>query len=444
MHNNQKALSSQGQSNESVQPEMATGRSSALLWALCACVLSFFIWAAYFKLDVASSMTGEVIPAGQIKQIQHLEGGIVSQILVREGQEVAAGEAVVELSSARSDADVKELNIRLFSLKLDSARLTALLQGLDSPDFSFAKLDSRSANVEQYRTAQALFVHQKRSLDSRSAEQTQKIEMLEVERAAEEAKLKLLKPRHKMVKEQIAISKGLMKDGLANRFEHLDLLKEANGVQASIAAAESGMASLRVSLKREQTVLRGITNDAREKWSKEQSYSKKQLAELDERMQKYLDSQKRTVITAPVAGTVFKLFVFNEGAVVKPGGTLLTLVPGGESLVVEARMMVGDVGYVQLGDPAKMQLMAATGESYQPVLGGVSYISADAVSEPKQPPYYLVRVEPEQLHFSDGKNSYPLVPGVSVQVSVVTGQRTLLEYLLNPIFNNFSIAFNER
>lgn len=411
-----------------------------LLWLLCGILIGFFLWSILFKIDVAAMMVGEVVPAGQIKKIQHLEGGIVSKILVKEGEPVTKGQALLELSSTRSDADVHELETRMASLDVDVLRLQSLLQGLDTmavPEGMGVEDIGLSNGLELFHTQRLNYL-------ALISEQQVTIDLRKVEKSAERDRIAFLTPRLGYVNEQVRISEQLIEDGLTNRFEHIDLLKEANTIESNISSAKTNITKIDVTLSREKATLESLINKQKEAWSRELAFARKQLNEFKERLYQYVDSQKRTIVRSPVSGTVFKLFVNNAGSVIPPGGTVLTLVPAGDSLLIEAKMMISDVGYVHLGQKARLQLLSDSSGGFQPIVGTVEYISADAVSEAQQQPYYLVRIRPEQISFTNGEQRYPLLPGVSIQAGVLTGERTLFAYMINPLFQNVSSALTER
>ena len=419
--------------------DVCGSRERLLLWTLSGCVFSFLLWSMFFTIDVASNMKGEVVPSGQVKRVQHLEGGIVSAILVREGDSVQKGQPVIELSSTQTDADVGEVASQLQSLTLDEIRLEALLGGNETPNF----LAAADGDQERATSSLQVFTTQRNSYLEKDEEQIQIIEFEKNELRAQQIKLSKLRPRLSYVQEQIRISEKLLEDGLTNRFEHLDLLKDSNSLESQIETGVANAASLRLKIEKERAVRRALEQEFREKWSKELSFTRKQMDELGERIHKFEDSQARTVIRAPVAGTVFKLFVHNTGAVIPPGGMVMTIVPGEESLIVDAKMMVADVGFVKGGQQARIQLLVASG-SFQPIQGTVVNISADAVSQPEMPPYYEVRIRPEKMVFTNGKETYPLLPGVEVQVAVFIGERTLFNYVMGPVFQSFSSVMMER
>ena len=412
-----------------------------LLWAICFGLLAFVAWAYFFKIGVAATMMGEVVPSGQVKKVQHLEGGIVARILVKEGQSVKEGEALIELSSASSDADVQELKLRIVSLEKDAQRYQALLNGAqkltDGDREGYIPADQIAGDDELTRS-------QWQNYQAKVEEQQQLLTLNKINTKAEERRVQLLGPRLGYIKEQVKISEKLMKKGLSNRFEHLNLLKEANSVQAEISASKSSIEKAKAILAKDEMALHTLISDQNTVWTKELIAARKQLAELNERLNKFVDSQSRTVVRAPVSGTVFNLYVHNQGAVIPPGGMVATIVPENDTLLIEAKMMISDVGYVKIGQDVKLQLVSDVSAGYRILSGEVVYISADVINDQQQaPPYYMVRIKPAALFFTSDIRTYPLLPGVAVQATVLTGERSLFAYFVNPIFQNFSSAFTE-
>ncbi len=416
-------------------------RQRILLWIICFGFIAFIAWSYFFKIGVAATMMGEVVPSGQVKKVQHLEGGIVTEILVSEGQLVKEGEPLIELSSASSDADVQELKLRIVALDKDIQRLEDLLAGAEK--LAVASKDEYIA-AEEISSSDELTRSQWRNYQTRVQEQRQQLILNQLARNGERRKIEILKPRLGYIEEQIRISQKLMKKGLTNRFEHLNLLKEANGIQASIAESRSALERAAAEQKKNTVTLQSLVSNQNTKWTMELTTARKQKAELNERINKFVDSQRRTTVRSPVSGTVFNLYVHNSGAVIPPGGMVATIVPEDESLLIEAKMMISDVGYVEVGQQAKLQLSGDVSAGYRLLSGRVEYISADVINDGQTIPHYLVRIKPDALFFTSDSRTYPLMPGVTVLATVLTGERSLFAYFVNPIFQNFSSVFTER
>lgn len=407
-----------------------------LAWLLAALLL----WSLFFTLDIASHSTGEIASVGQTKLVQHLEGGIVRRILVREGQRVAAGEAVAEVERVATLSDMRELEALLGALEIRSIRLEAQLaeaQTLELP----TELAERFP--EQARINRDLFVAQKSHLGSRNEEQRQKIAQRQAERGELQARRSHLSKNLTLLRQQVQISDQLLKDGLANRYEHLNLLKEEEQLRGSLQETEASLRRVDAALRQEQAALSSLDSGGSEEMQKELAETRRQMAELQERLHKYSDSQERQLVRAPIAGVVMTLHVVTEGGVIQPGGTLMTLVPADEPLVVETRLPIGDIGMVHPGQKARIQLMSSTARGFQPLDGEVIEVSPDSVLDEQKVPYYRVRIRPASDAFERGAVRYPLLPGVPVSVAVLTGERSLFDYLAGPLTDGMRLAFSE-
>lgn len=403
-------------------------------------LLAFLVWSLLCTLDVASHSSGEVTPAGQTKLVQHLEGGIVRRILVREGEAVRAGQPLAEVERVAADADLRELEAQQGALQIRALRLQAQLG--DAVDFSVpAELASRF--LDQAETARALFLAQKSRIGSSHEAQVQKI----AQRRAEEVELKArhahISSKLKLLMEQIAISERLLADGLANRFEHLNLLKEEELARGTLKEIDASLNRTLAALRQETAGLeqQGAGDD--EEIQKELAETRRLLSELTERLRKFTDTQQRLVVRAPIDGVVMTLHVVTEGGVIQPGGTLMTLVPADSPLLIEARLPVGDIGMVRVGQEARIQLVSSLARGFQPISGKVVEISPDSVLGEDKIPYFRVRLAPEQDAFAHRGSRYPLLPGVPVSVAILTGERSVFSYLAGPLTDGLSLAFTE-
>ncbi|OXR48758.1 hypothetical protein PuT2_10880 [Pusillimonas sp. T2] len=403
-------------------------------------LLVLLIWSLLFTLDIASHSTGEVINAGQTKTVQHLEGGIVRRILVREGERVTANQPLAEIERVANDAEMRELEAAIAGLQIRALRLEAQLA--DADDFAVPD-DLTTRFPEQVELARALFKAQKSRLGSSSEEQKQKIE----QRLAEQAELKSRQAstasRLKLLREQIGISNRLMREGLANRYEHLNLLKEEEQARGSLLEIEASLRRVEAALGQERAALETLGSGDTEGLQKELADVQRQRTELQERQRKFTDSQARSVVRAPIDGVVLTLNIVTQGGVLQPGGTLMTLVPADEPVLIEARLPVGDVGMVHEGQPARIQLMSSVARGYTPMQGEVVDISPDSVMDEQKTPYYRVRIRPAALAFENHALRYPLLPGVPVSVAILTGERSLFSYLASPLLEGISQAFTE-
>jgi len=419
-----KALSPDAQPGSEADVGKAT---HMFLWLCVSICVVFLVWATVGVLDVVSVAMGEVIPSSQVKTVQHLEGGIVREIMVREGETVKKGQPLIALESTASGADLGELKVRTTSLKIEIARLEAEVARKDTPDFP-ADLVEKYPDI--IREAKVLFEQGKKR--RRSHLDTRREQMREIKARLDNSKNGL-----KLLQEQIGISEELLKEKLTNRYVHLDLLKEASRLKSQIAEDSAGLKEAEASLENAESIL---DEDALKKMEE----SRISLDELTQRLQKFADSLERTVLRSPVDGVVKILYTATVGGVVKPGLGVVDIVPGGDRLVIEARLPTQDVGYVKAGQPAMVKLASSDAMRFGGLDGVVVTVSPDTLTTEEGEPYYRVRIETEKSKFQRGEQEYRLFPGMQVMASIRTGTRTIMEYLLDPFLRSAGEAMRER
>jgi adhesin transport system membrane fusion protein len=399
-----------------------------LFFSLCSFLLiASLVWSYFGKLDVVSAATGEVIPSSQVKHIQHLEGGIVREILVNEGDEVKKGQPIVSLEPVSSGADVKELNVRMNSLEVEIARLAAEATGSKEPNFPIKiKRDFPKLIKEAKAFFKTRMVRIKNQLDGQK-------------QTIDEVSARLINNRQQLalLNEQIEISKKLLKDQLSNRMQHINLLKEASRLKGKIDEDTAGR-------KEASNKLETIRASFLEKVQEDLEKKRRDLQEYKNRQKKYADSLDRTVLRSPVNGVVKSLFVATIGGVVAPGATVADIVPGGDRLIIEAKLPTQDIGYVNAGQIALVMLNSSDAGRFGSLIGSVLSISPDAIENADGIPYYKIRISTKETYFQREKVKYRLVPGVQVTASIRTGQRSVLAYLTDPFLGSFKTALRER
>ncbi|NQV84858.1 MAG: HlyD family type I secretion periplasmic adaptor subunit [Rhodospirillales bacterium] len=413
-----------------------------IFFILCALLVGvFFAWSYFGKLDVVSSAVGEVIPSTQVKHIQHLEGGIVREILVREGDKVEKGQIMVSLEPVSSGADVEELNVRITSLKVEIARLAAETSGTKELVFAPELVRDYPDLIKQ---AKSFFKTRMNRIKNQLDGQREQIS--QQERAIDEisARLKNNRQQLTLLNEQIEISKELLKEQLSNRMQHLNLLKEASRLKGKIGEDAAGLRRTHAARKGALNKLETIRAAFREKVQEDLEKKRRSLEEYINRQRKYSDSLNRTDLRSPVDGVVKTLFVATVGGVVAPGGTIADVVPGGDILVIEAQLQTQDVGYVHSGQEALVMLASSDAVRFGNLKGEVLSVSPDAIDNAQGNPFYKIRISTKQTYFQRGNVKYRLVPGVQVVASIRTGQRSVLSYLTDPFLGSFQTALRER
>lgn len=417
------------------------GPARLFVWLASALVLAAFAWAAVGPLDVVAAANGEVIPSSQVKSVQHLEGGIVREILVREGQKVARDQPLVVLETIQNDADVQELRARTNSLRAEIARLEAEAVNAPAPAFP-----DDLARAEPVLAAQAMetFKTRRARLDSLLVAAREQVIQREQEIKEIASRIETDRQALTFAREQIKISEDLLKDDLTNRMLHLNLLKEESAFKGRIEENTAARRRVEASLTETRAKLDNILQSAEAEARMALEEKRRSFEEFASRLRKYTDSLDRTVLRAPVDGVVKTMYVATVGGVVKAGGTVADLVPAGDTLVIEARLPPQDVGHVRRGQIAIIKLASAEAVRFGNLEGRVVNVAPDTVTTQQGVAFYKVRIETERDYFQQRNLRYDLVPGVQVACSILIGRRTVLDYLLDPLIGGAGTALRER
>jgi adhesin transport system membrane fusion protein len=403
--------------------------------------VSFIIWASTSTLDIVSMATGEVVPSSQVKTVQHLEGGIVSEILVREGELVKQGQKLVVLAPTASSADVKELEVRLAGLEIEIARHESLLALKKGQIYSEEIKKKYPRRVKQ--SIQRANIQRRRHESELSKQQKT---ILQRQQVSAEIKIRIQNNQAglKLIREQVAISGKLLKEQLVNRYEHLDLLKEEGRLNGSIKEDRAALDGAKAALGQARASLTEIQDIFDDDNRKKLDQARQTFTELSQRMGKFKDSLYRTILRAPVGGIVKTLYVATIGGVVKSGEPVLDLVPEDDKLIIEAKLATADVGYVQNGQGVVVKLASADAARFNGLVGKVVSISPDTLMTPEGSPFYKVRVQTNKSYFEKGASRYNLLPGMQVIANIQIGERTVVEYFLQPFIGSISDAMQER
>ncbi len=396
-------------------PDKHLKSTQSFFIAFSALAVAMLLWAVLFEIDIVSNAEGQVIPVGEIKTIQHLEGGIIEKILVKESEYVEKGQPLVILAATASEVDVEELQVRMDTQIIKSIRLEAEINNFEVPIFPTSLSKKREKIINK---SMELFLSRQKTFEGTLKE----FDAL-VTKAQTDVDILL---------RQAEMSQQLMEEQVTSEFAHLNILKELNNAKGVLEETIE---------KREN-----YKNQFIEEGRDELQAAQRELSQSEETMKKLKDSLKRTTVTAPVDGVVKNLFFVTEGGVIKPGGSILDLVPTKDSLIVEARLPNSDIGFVEVNQDAVVKLSSADSVNFGQINGKVIQISPDTEQDEndKRIVFYKILVETEQSHFQSKNRIYQLVPGVKVIASIQIGQRTVANYLLSPFMSTMDQTFQER
>tara|TARA_Y200000002_G_scaffold92582_1_gene74637 strand:+ start:2595 stop:3803 length:1209 start_codon:yes stop_codon:yes gene_type:complete len=373
------------------------------------------IWMFVFNIDIISNAEGQVIPAGDVKTIQHLEGGIIDQILVKESDIVKEGDSLVILAATASEVDVDEAQVQIDSKIIQSIRLEAEINNFDIPIFTDELANNRPELVNK---SIELFLSRKVKLEG---------DIREINASIGQHQTAI-----DILIKQTDMSQQLLEEGIITEFAHLDLLKELNAAKGTLEAA----------IEEKENITKEFIEDARN----QRQVAQREISELNETIKALKDNLNRTIIVAPVDGVVKNLFFVTIGGVIRPGEAILDIVPTKDNLIVEARLQESDIGFVKPGQSAIVKLSSSDAVNFGQIEGIVDRISPDTEQDENDNRivFYNIFVQLDQNYFESKEKTYYLVPGVKVTASIQIGERTLANYLLSPFIGSLGQSFQER
>lgn len=397
-------------------------------------------WASLAQVERIAIAPGVVAPHGQVRVVQHLEGGIVEQLNVRNGDAVTAGQPLLTIDLGEEGLNADEIQIRVDALTLERARLLAETLQVDlampdaaaarQPDLARAERATYTSRRREYESGQAVLRDQR-------TQRELAVESILARMKAGRSKLEPLSQQRDIA--QALAERQLMKrtEALSLERQYQELLGELADLEVALPLAQSALAEARERELFERNRFRNAANDRLRAVEIE-------LARQSELLGRAQRQVRRTVVESPIDGVVTSLSVNTIGGVVRPGEPILEVVPSRERLVIEAKLSPDDVGHVTAGQPARVKLSTYDFFRYGALDGDVARIAADATADENGVYYFQMVIQPDQDHLAVGDQQYPLSAGMAAQVEVKLGSRSVIEYLISPVLKLRDEAFRER
>jgi HlyD family secretion protein len=419
------------------------------------CGLGFGAWAATAPLDGAVVTTGTFVAAGQNKQIQHLEGGIVSSVNVKEGELVEPGQTLVRLDTTATVAKLRMLTLRKYRLITTQGRLEAELAGNGA--FSLPTgigIDPSDPEVKTILTRQQFELESRRNkVNSEEAVLRKEIAGLRESISGYEAQIASTKTRLGIFGEELKDKNALLDRDLIRKTEVFSVQRDEAALNGELGELIGRVADSRQQVARAEQQITSIRSTATQKSVEELRQTESDLDDITEQIRAASDVVQRSDIKAPVRGIVVKLNQHTPGGVVAAGSTILELLPINDDLIIEGRVSPDQVVHVKEGQPAIVRLSALNQRVTPMIAGHVTYLSADTIADrPEmmaQTPAtdhgsFIVRVELDQADAAKKIPNFKATPGMPADLYIRTGERTFFDYIMEPVMDSFSRAFREK
>lgn len=436
---NKKDLHYMSSVSEAMLEQAPTG-AKYLLWSVGVFVVIALLWANLAELDELSRGEGEIIPSQQLQVIQNLEGGIVAEILIHEGDLVEKGQVLLRIDDTRFASTFKENKVRELELIAKSARLQAESEG---EEFVFPD-DFPKEYASLLAQEKSLYSARQRELTANIEVFEQQLRQKEQELLQAESKRSQLSSSYSLLRQERNMTAPLVKDGVVSEVEYLrlkrqvvDLSGELNNIRLSLPRIESSLQETRGMLQETRLKFQSLARS-------ELNETLSERARLQEILSGMQDKIRRTEVTSPVKGTIKELLFNTVNGVVQPGDEILNIVPWEDTLLVEAKLRPSDIAKVKKGQKAVIKVSAYDFGIFGGVDAIVSTVSPSTVLNEKEEPFYIVRLTTEKPYIEKGTEKLPLISGMTVSVDILTGKKTVMDYLLKPILKAKQSALTER
>lgn len=412
-------------------------RARALLRVIALIIFLLIVWAAFAPLDEVARGEGKVIPSSQLQIIQSFDGGVVQEVLVREGQVVEKGDLLLRIDPTRFISTFRENRAEYLSLQARASRLQALTSNTalvfaddllaDAPDI---------VNHER-----SLYESNRKELDEQLSIARSQLDQRSEELNEVRAKLTQVTRALALSTQELNVTKPLLASGAISEVEILRLEGDVSNARGEREQALSQESRLVLAVQESEGKLRETELLASNKWRNELSEVLSKIASLSETSTGLADKIKYAEIRSPVRGTVQRVFTNTVGGVVQPGHEVVEMVPLDDQLLIEAKVSPKDIAFLHPGQEAIVKFTAYDFVVYGGLKGKVEHISPDTITDEKERTFYIVRVRTERAGFDP---SLPIMSGMMTQVDILTGKKTVLAYLLKPVLRAQQNAMTER
>ncbi|MFU0854662.1 HlyD family type I secretion periplasmic adaptor subunit [Kluyvera cryocrescens] len=411
------------------------------LWAILGFFIIMIAWASLAEIDEVTRGDGKAIPSSRLQKIQNLEGGIVAEVFVHEGEVVKAGAPLLRLDDTRFRSNAGESEADRYALEARVQRLTAQLADKEtltlSPDIVEKAPDIANGEMELFTSVNKRIQSELSGLNEQLVQKKQ--ELLDFQAKTEQYRRSL-----GLLQQEIGMSEPLVAKGAISRVEVLRLRR-------SEVETRGQLESVTLAVPRAQAAIKEIESKVGETRGRYRSEALSQLNEARTDLSKIEatgkaidDRVNRTLVTSPVRGIVQQLMVNTIGGVIQPGNDLVEIVPLDDTLLIEAKIRPQDIAFLRPGQEAIVKFTAYDYTIYGGMKGKLEQISPDTVTDKDGKSFYVIRLRTDKNHLGSDDKPLIIIPGMVASVDIITGKKTILAYLLKPILRARAEAFRER
>ena len=413
-----------------------------LLWLIAAFILVMLIWASFAQVDEFTRGEGKIVPSSDIQIVQNLEGGILAALMVAEGDIVEGGQPLLQIDDTILSSSFNESALQLEQLTIKAARLRAEANGtvFDAElELLGGEYSSELITSERifYKSRQQQHLDQLDALDQKVSQKRQEVSSVKVNKQS-------LGNSYRLLKKELDVTRPLFAEGAISQVELLRLERQVNDLKGELQRAVLAIPQLQAELneakKNMEGYAKGFSNESRGELNEVMA----ELGRIAQGSDALEDRVDRTIVRSPMKGIVKQIKVKTIGGVIQPGMDLVEIVPFDDSLLVDARVLPADIAFIRPDQLATVKFTAYDFSVHGGLPATVIRISPDTILDEEDVSYYEVRLATKSTHLGKGEEALPIIPGMIVQVDIMTGKKTILDYLLKPILKTKELAFRER
>ena len=412
--------------------------------ALLICIASFFVlfilWASLSELDEVTRASGRIVPSKQIQIIQNLEGGIVKEILVRQGDKVKAGDVLVKLDRTQFDAEFNRNEEEFLSLEATIARLKA------ESNFEEPVFDEKLMAEQEYMVSRELnlFNARKAEFDASINSIAARLKQIEQELIETEVSLVSARSASALADREVELLKPLVERGIEPQMELVRAEQRKIEASGDSRIAELGIEKAKKSVEEVNLQIEAERQKFRASALMELNEAETNRNQLVDSLPALSDRVNRTDVLAPTDGIINQVMVSTLGGIVDSGMPIVELVPLDDTLLVEAEVQPQDIAFLRPGQDARVKLTAYDFARYGALEGRVENISADAILNDQEQYVYVIQVRTEENSLPSDDGNLPILPGMVAEVDILNGKKSIMRYLMNPVLKLQEKAFRER
>ncbi len=428
----------------SLSAAVAEGVPRKMRWVLYfwfIAIALFILWASLTQIDEITRGAGEVVPSGDNQMVQNLEGGIVEKILVKVGDNVKKGDPLLKIDNHKSKSQMDSTKIKELELEAKIIRLQA--ESSDE-DFNTSKCNSDEEMSFLISNERSLYLSRKRQLDAKIRgiidQRTQKEQELEEVKS----RIRPLKKSMALIKKEVSMMKPMVAQGVKSRVAFMKLQREQGTIQADLSSAEHTIPQIKAAISE-------IDNNIEETKIDFKNLAKEDLNEVTAELMRVKESYSalndqigRTTVRSPIKGVIQKVYIHTVGGVIKPGENLIEIVPTDDILWIEVKIKPSDIAFVYPSQAAIVKFSAYDFSIYGSLYGQVVHISADTIKDKKENAFYTVHIKTTKNHLGSDEKPLKIIPGMTANIDIMTGKKSVMDYILKPILKARQYTFTER